>query len=35
MLYEDFSEEAAKGKGLGLGEMLYRQLSRNIKDSED
>lgn len=35
MLYENFSEEAAKGKGLGLGEMLYRQLSKNLKDSED
>lgn len=35
MLYENFSEEAAKGKGIGLGDMLYKQLSRNIKDSED
>jgi flagellar protein FlgJ len=35
MLYENFADEAAKGQGLGLGEMLYKQLSQNLKNSED
>ena len=35
MLYENFADEAAKGHGLGLGEMLYKQLSQNLKNSED
>lgn len=35
MLYEKYAEEASKGKGLGLGEMLYEQLSRNIKIDEE
>jgi flagellar protein FlgJ len=35
MLYEKYAEEASKGKGLGLGEMLYEQLSKNIKVDEE
>ena len=35
MLYEKFSEEAAKGKGIGLAEMLYKQLSHNLENSEE
>jgi len=35
MLYEKYADEASKGKGLGLGEMLYEQLSRNIKIDEE
>ncbi|HCJ57422.1 MAG TPA: muramidase [Clostridiaceae bacterium] len=35
MLYEKFAEEASKGKGLGLGELLYKQLSANIKRDEE
>lgn len=35
MLYEKYAEEASKGKGLGLGEMLYEQLSKNIKIDEE
>lgn len=34
MLYENFAEEASKAKGLGLGEILYKQLSANIKRDE-
>jgi len=30
MLYEKYAEEISKGKGLGLGEMLYKQLSKSM-----
>ena len=29
MLVEQYSEEATKGKGLGLAQMIYKQLSKN------
>lgn len=29
MLTEQYSEEATKGKGLGLAQMIYKQLSKN------
>ncbi|PKM94905.1 MAG: flagellar biosynthesis protein FlgJ [Firmicutes bacterium HGW-Firmicutes-1] len=32
MLYEEYSKNMSKGKGMGLSEMLYRQLSKNITD---
>lgn len=35
MLYENFADEAAKSKSLGLGEMLYKQLSANINRDEE
>lgn len=35
MLYEKYAEEASKGKGLGLGEMLYQQLVRNLNNEEE
>ena len=34
MLYENFADEASKGKGVGIGEMLYKQLSQNLKSNE-
>lgn len=36
MLVEKYSEEATKGSGLGLAQVMFKQLSRNnIKISED
>lgn len=35
MLYENFAEEAAKSNSLGIGEMLYKQLSSNIDKKEE
>jgi flagellar protein FlgJ len=36
MLFENYAEEVSKGKGTGLGDMLYRQLSKNMnKESEE
>lgn len=32
MFYEEHSKNISKGKGIGLSEMLYRQLSKNITD---
>ncbi len=32
MLYEEYAKDMSKGKGTGLSEMLYRQLSKNITD---
>lgn len=35
MLIEKYSEEATKGSGMGLAQMMYKQLSKNItKKSE-
>lgn len=33
MLYEDYAKNISKGKGIGLSDMLYRQLSKNITNS--
>lgn len=30
MLFEKYSEEIAEGKGIGLGEMLYKQLVKTM-----
>ena len=35
MLYENYADEASKAKGFGLGDMLYKQLSKNIKTDEE
>jgi len=36
LLYEKYSEEISNGKGIGIGDMLYRQLSKNMKaESEE
>ncbi|MCK9217931.1 MAG: rod-binding protein [Firmicutes bacterium] len=35
MLYEKFSEEAAKDRGIGLGDMLYKQLSKNLERGDE
>ncbi len=36
MLYEKYSEEASKNNGIGLADILYRQLSKNMnKESEE
>lgn len=34
MLFEKYSEEAAKAKGVGLAQMLYQQLSHNLESGE-
>lgn len=31
MLYEKYAEEATKNNGIGIGDMLYKQLSKNMK----
>lgn len=33
MLDEKLMDEASKGKGLGLGDMLYKQLSKQLKST--
>ena len=35
MLYDKYSEEASKNNGTGLGDMLYRQLSKNMKKESE
>lgn len=36
MLYEKYAEEASKNKGIGIGDILYKQLSKKInKESGD
>jgi len=35
MLYEKHSEEISKGKGIGIGDMLYKQLSKNMKKESE
>ena len=32
MLFENYADEATKGKGLGLGEILFKQLSRQMNE---
>jgi flagellar protein FlgJ len=35
MLYESYAEEIAKGKGIGIGDLLYKQLAKSInRESE-
>jgi flagellar protein FlgJ len=31
MLYDKYAEEVSKSNGIGLGDMLYKQLSKSIK----
>lgn len=31
MLYEEYAKNISKGKGLGISDMLYKQLSKTIK----
>ncbi len=31
MLYEEYAKNMSKGQGLGISEMLYKQLSKTIK----
>jgi len=31
MLFDKYAEEVSKSNGIGLGDMLYKQLSKNIK----
>jgi peptidoglycan hydrolase FlgJ len=36
MLFEKYTEEASKGQGTGLGDILYKQLAKSMKkESED
>ena len=36
MLYDKYSEEASKNNGIGLADILYRQLSKNLnKEGEE
>jgi flagellar protein FlgJ len=35
MLFENYAEEASKGKGTGLGDMLYRQLSKSMNTESE
>lgn len=30
MLYEKYAEEASKNKGIGIGDILYKQLSKSM-----
>lgn len=35
MLYDKYAEEISKGKGTGLGDLLYRQLSKSLKPESE
>lgn len=35
MLLDKYAEEVSKSNGTGLGDMLYRQLSKNIKKESE
>lgn len=35
MLFEKYAEEMSKGNGTGLGDMLYRQLSKSMKGESE
>lgn len=35
MLLEKYSEEASKGTGLGLAQVMYKQLSANLKKQSE
>lgn len=35
MLYDKYAEEVSKSKGTGLGDLLYRQLSKSLKPERE
>lgn len=35
MLYENYAQEVSKGKGLGLSDILYKQLSKQLVKKND
>lgn len=35
MLYDKYAEEASKGKGIGLADLLYQQLSKSLKPERE
>ena len=35
MLYDNYSKEIAKGPGIGLADIMYKQLSKNISVAEE
>jgi flagellar protein FlgJ len=35
MLFERYTQEASKGQGTGLGDVLYKQLSKGIKKESE
>jgi len=35
MLFEEYADEVSKNKGTGLGDMLYRQLSKSMKTESE
>lgn len=35
MLFDKYSEEASKNNGVGLGDILYRQLSKSMKKESE
>lgn len=35
LLFDKYAEEASKGKGTGLGDILYRQLSKSMKKESE
>lgn len=32
MLYDEYSKEISKGKGIGISDMMYKQLSKPLKN---
>lgn len=35
MLYDKYAEEASKGEGIGLADLLYKQLSKSLKPERE
>lgn len=35
MLFEKYAEEIGKGKGIGLGDVLYKQLAKTMKNESE
>ena len=35
MLFDKYAEEISKGKGIGLGDILYKQLSKSMKKESE
>lgn len=35
MLFDKYAEEVSRGKGTGLGDLLYRQLSKSLKPERE
>ncbi|HYF84396.1 MAG TPA: rod-binding protein [Clostridia bacterium] len=35
MLFDKYAEEVSKGQGTGLGDVLYKQLSKNMKKESE